>query len=129
MNDPNLLQMIYALEWYDIPRHAYADLVYFHPYLTKGDDTKIYYISKMHLCENLITLSLFTLVSNRLLLKLGKNYFKIRRFARTQASLLIGGAGAYVMNRLFLNKWMLGDIKSFDLDKYLTLDLNADWLR
>ena len=83
----------------------------------------------MHFCENLISLFLFTLVSNRLLLKHGRNYFKIRRFARTQASLLIGGAGTYLMNRFFLNKWMLGDIKSLDLDKYLTLDLNADWLR
>ena len=30
----SVLQMIYALEWYDVPRSAKADMVEFHPYLT-----------------------------------------------------------------------------------------------
>jgi len=36
--------MIYALEWYDVPRSAKTDLVEFHPYLTEDDYEKLYYI-------------------------------------------------------------------------------------
>lgn len=32
-----IMKMVYALEWYDIPRSAYSELVEFHPYLTYGD--------------------------------------------------------------------------------------------
>ena len=32
-----ILQMIYALEWYDVPRKDYGYLVEYHPYLTEGD--------------------------------------------------------------------------------------------
>jgi hypothetical protein len=37
--------MMFALEWYDIPRNAYAELVEYHPYLIKGDLGKLYYIN------------------------------------------------------------------------------------
>ena len=36
--------MIFALEWYDIPRTAYSDLIEYHPYLTKGDHDKLFYL-------------------------------------------------------------------------------------
>ena len=42
--NPVILQMIYALEWYDIPRSAKPDLIEFHPYLTDEDYEKVYYI-------------------------------------------------------------------------------------
>jgi hypothetical protein len=35
--------MVFALEWYDIPRTAYADLIEYHPYLTVGDHDKLFY--------------------------------------------------------------------------------------
>ena len=44
LENETVLQMIYALEWYDVPRTAKADLVEFHPYLTEGDHEKLYYI-------------------------------------------------------------------------------------
>ena len=44
LENETILQMIYALEWYDVPRSAKADLVEFHPYLTEGDHEKLYYI-------------------------------------------------------------------------------------
>ena len=44
LENETILQMIYALEWYDVPRSAKADLVEFHPYLTEGDYEKLYYI-------------------------------------------------------------------------------------
>lgn len=34
LENPQILKMIYAVEWYDIPRSAYSDLVEFHPYLS-----------------------------------------------------------------------------------------------
>lgn len=37
IENETILQMIYALEWYDIPRSAKPDLVEFHPYLTVAD--------------------------------------------------------------------------------------------
>jgi len=44
LTDNSILQMIYALEWYDVPRSAKADLIEFHPYLTEDDYEKLYYI-------------------------------------------------------------------------------------
>ena len=38
LNDPTILQMLYALDWYDIPRSAFTELIEFHPYLTVGDE-------------------------------------------------------------------------------------------
>lgn len=48
LDDPTILQMVYALEWYDIPRTAYSELIEFHPYLTKGDHDKLYYVKMQH---------------------------------------------------------------------------------
>lgn len=59
--------MIYALEWYDIPRSAYSELIEFHPYLTRGDYDKLFYVNTQHRIENGISFTLFALVANRLL--------------------------------------------------------------
>ena len=37
LNNPTIMQMVYALEWYDIPRGAYTELIEYHPYLTVAD--------------------------------------------------------------------------------------------
>ena len=37
LQTPAIMKMVFALEWYDIPRSAYSELVEFHPYLTLGD--------------------------------------------------------------------------------------------
>ena len=42
---PQILQMIFALEWYDIPRTCYPDLIEFHPYLTNGDYENLFYLN------------------------------------------------------------------------------------
>ena len=59
--------MVFALEWYDIPRKAFTDLIEYHPYLTKGDHDKLFYLKVQHRIENTISMALFTIVSNRLL--------------------------------------------------------------
>ena len=67
LNNSTILQMIYALEWYDVPRTAKADLVEFHPYLTEDDYEKLYYIKNQHMVELSFSSILFTLMSNRIL--------------------------------------------------------------
>ena len=73
LQDPNvlendtILQMIYALEWYDIPRSAKTDLIEFHPYLSEGDYEKLEYIKQQHFMELTVSGLLFSLVSNRVL--------------------------------------------------------------
>lgn len=34
---PDVMKMIYACEWYDLPKTAYSDRIAFHPYLTEQD--------------------------------------------------------------------------------------------
>lgn len=67
LENSTVLQMIYALEWYDVPRSAKTDLIEFHPYLTEDDYEKLYYIKSQHSIELTVGGLLFTLVSNRIL--------------------------------------------------------------
>jgi hypothetical protein len=41
LHNPAIMKMIFSLEWYDIPRTAYSELIEFHPYLTYGDFDKL----------------------------------------------------------------------------------------
>ena len=45
LNDPAILQMVYALEWYDIPTRSIFELITFHPYLTHSDYDKLQYVT------------------------------------------------------------------------------------
>jgi hypothetical protein len=120
--------MIYALEWYDIPRSAYSELIEYHPYLTKGDYGKLYYINMQHRIENSLSFALFTLASHRILVK-KTSWFK-RRITRVPASLAIGGLFTYIFNMSILRPIYLNDISEMGLaDKYFFLDLNADLMK
>lgn len=44
LENDTILQMIYALEWYDVPRSVKPDIIEFHPYLNVEDYEKLYYI-------------------------------------------------------------------------------------
>ena len=65
LENPQTMQMIYALEWFDIPRTAYNDLIEFHPDLTKADHDRLFYVNTQHRIENFISMTLFTLLANR----------------------------------------------------------------
>ena len=67
LENNTILQMIYALEWYDIPRTAKTDLVEFHPYLNEDDYEKLYYIKSQHMIELSVSGLLFFMFSNRVL--------------------------------------------------------------
>ena len=67
LENDTILQMIYALEWYDVPRSLKQDLIEYHPYLVEDDYEKLYYIKQQHLIELSVSQLLFTLVSNRII--------------------------------------------------------------
>lgn len=122
--------MIYALEWYDIPRSAYSDLIEFHPYLTESDYDKLFYVNTQNRIENGVSMLLYTLVGNRLLYTRGPNIFRVRRFARFPAALLTGGLCTWITNRALLKPIYLNDLDDMGLTKkYFELDLNADMMR
>jgi len=124
------MQMIYALEWYDIPRGAYSDLIEFHPYLTESDYDKLFYVNTQNRIENGVSMLLFTLISNRLLITRGPNIFRIRRYARIPGALFAGSIFTWLTNRVLLRPIYLSDLDNMGLTKkYFELDLNADMMR
>ena len=128
ISNSTILQMIYALEWYDVPRSAKVDLIEFHPYLTDDDYEKLYYIRSQHMMELSVSGLLFSLVSNRILNNQGPSIFK-KRYVRFPSALILGGLCTYVLNRLLLKSLLDKDIKEEGLDKYYTLDLNAEMMK
>ena len=100
--------MVYALEWYDIPRKAYSELIEFHPYLTVGDHDKMFYVKMQHRIENLISFSLFSLVTNRILLN-QVSAFK-RRYTRFPAVALLSSGLTYLFNIAVLRPIYLNDL-------------------
>ena len=134
MKDPSLLdnttflQMVYALEWYDVPRTAHVDLIMFHPYLTVKDHSDLEYIRSQHMSEQGLSLALFSLVGNRILRNQGPSLFK-RRYIRFPTAFIIGGLCTYAFNQALLKTILDNDLKAEGLDKYYTLDLNADMMK
>jgi len=123
-----ILQMIYALEWYDVPRSAKIDLVEFHPYLTDDDYEKLYYIKSQHMVELSVSGLLFSLVNNRVLNNQGPSFFK-KRYVRLPVALVLGGLFTYALNRTLLRTLLTKDLKEEGLDKYYALDLNAEMMK
>ena len=60
--------MLYALEWFDIPRSDPGYLVEYHPYLTKGDQMRLDTLNNEHMMSNGVTFILTSLIGNRYLL-------------------------------------------------------------
>ena len=120
--------MIYALEWYDIPRSAKPDLIEFHPYLTEDDYSQLYYIKQQHLIELSISGLIFMLMNNRLLNNYGPSLLR-KRYVRLPLALLSSGIATYGLNQIFLKTLLYKDIKEMGLDKYFHLDLNADMMK
>ena len=107
--------MIYALEWYDIPRKCYGDLVEFHPYLNDGDFDRLNYINMQHYIEVGILGSLSFLVSNRMLTATKYGMMK-QKFVRWPVALTASCFVTYVCSRLVLSTLYLNDLKELNLD-------------
>lgn len=67
--------MLMALEWFDIPKSSYSDLIEYNPFLTVGDHDKLFYANTQHRIENSISLLLFSMVSNRVILNRTKHRY------------------------------------------------------
>ena len=61
--------MIYAIEWFELPRTDHHSLVLYHPELTKGDMEKLDALDQEHYFSGAITFVLTSLIANRLLLR------------------------------------------------------------
>ena len=61
--------MIYAVEWFELPRTDHHSLVIYHPELTKGDMDKLDALDQEHYFSGGITFVLTSLIANRLLLR------------------------------------------------------------
>ena len=129
LEDSKIMQMIYALEWFDIPRTMYSDLIEFHPYLNASDHDKLFYVNTQHRIENGISWLLFSLITNRYALKLNSTFARTR-WLRLPACFLAGGVLAYGVNMAFLRTIYLSDLGEMGLtDKYFSLDLNAEMMK
>jgi hypothetical protein len=132
LNNPAILKMIFALEWYDVPRTCYSELIEMHPYLTRGDYEKLQQLDSWHTTENTISWLLFSMMSNRLIMTKSSPTSLLRRrtFARLPLAMIFGGVLTYAMNLAVLRPLYLNEINEYKLsDKYFFLDLNADMMR
>jgi len=103
LKNSTIMQMIYSLEWYDIPRSHYSALIEFHPYLTEEDYDHLWHVEKQHKIENSISMFLFTMVSNRMLLDRAATVFK-KKYVRWPVALLVGGSISYALNLAVFRK-------------------------
>jgi hypothetical protein len=112
LSNPSIMKMIFALEWYDIPRTAYSELIEFHPYLTVGDQDKLGQVNSWHRTENSISWLLFSMIANRLLMTKTKaeNIFRRRRILRFPGALALGGLVTYTFNMSVLRPIYLEEL-------------------
>ena len=71
---------------------------------------------------------LFSLVANRLLQQAGPSIFK-RRIGRWPCAFLTAGSLSYALNVAVFRQIQQNDYKELGLDKYYSLDLNADMMQ
>ena len=93
--------MIYACEWYDIPRGDFNYLIAYHPYLTIGDSDKISSLDTEHMVTQGGFFFLAGLIANRSLDSYTKGtlqkYMK-QRYLRAPVAMLMGGLFAFGVN-------------------------------
>ena len=106
--------MIYALEWYDIPRKSYSDLIEFHPYLKNSDLDKLSYLNMQHYTENAILGILSFIISNRLINSSSRPLMK-QKFVRWPCALISAAFLTFMSNRMFLRKLYFDDMKELGL--------------
>lgn len=82
--------------------------------------------------ENMISMLLFSMMSNRIIMtRSGANsILKRRALARLPLAMALGGVLTYAMNLAVLRPLYLNELNEYKLaEKYFYLDLNADMMR
>jgi hypothetical protein len=106
--------MIYALEWYNVPRKDYGYLVEYHPYLTRGDLIRLEQLNSENLMHQTVTLGLTSIIANRFLLNRKSKFFSKymqQRWLRTPCALAFGGLATYLINITLMRTVYLNDLK------------------
>ena len=78
--------------------------------------------------ELAISSALGFLASNRILNNYGPTIFQ-KRYVRFPSAALMGGLLTFGLNQTLLKTLLLNDLKEEKLEKYYTLDLNADMMK
>ena len=124
--------MIYALEWYDVPKTDPGYLVEYHPYLTKGDLARLEQLNQEHTISNMVTLALTSLIGNRVLQRrkspMAQKYMQ-QRWLRTPLALFMGGIATYTFNIVIMRSVYKNDLEDIGMNQYFELDLDADMMR
>ena len=124
--------MIYALEWYDVPKKDYGYRVEYHPYLTKGDHLRLEQLNTEYQMYEGVTLVLCSLISNRFLLNLKQKFlqkYMTQRWLRAPCALALGGIATMSFHALVMKEIYLNDLKDMGMDQYFELDLDADMMK
>ena len=124
--------MIYALEWYDLPRKDHGYLVEYHPYLTQGDQARLDQINSEHFMQQGVTFALLSIISNRFLLNRKSKFFSKymqQRWLRGPCALAQAGILTYGLNITVMRAVYMKDLEDLKLTKYFDLDLDADMMR
>ena len=124
--------MIYALEWYDVPRKDYGYLVEYHPYLTRGDYLRLEQLNSEHLIYEVTTLGLCSLIANRFLLNRKSKFmskYMQQRWLRAPCALALGGFATYLFHIGIMRTVYKNDLTEMGMDKYFELDLDADMMK
>ena len=124
--------MIYALEWYELPRKDYGYLVEYHPYLTRGDLMRLEQLNSEHLMNQTVTFGLTSIIANRFLLNRKSKFFSKymqQRWLRAPCALALGGLSTYLLNVAVMRTVYLNDLTDLKLNKYFELDLDADLMK
>ena len=90
--------MIYALEWHNLKRTKYSDLIEYHPNLTAGDQQRLTDLNIEHSISSGVTLFLTSIIANRTLANTDSLRFMKQRWLRTPAALLVGGVFTLAVN-------------------------------
>ena len=130
LSDPRILQMIYAIEWFDIPRDQSVDLIQLHPYLTKRDESRLYYVDLQHKMEFYASFLLFSLAASGLMLTRGPRLLRRNSYVRMPVALALGFGASYVLNETVYMPSLRHDLVNMGLaEKYFELDLNAEMMQ
>lgn len=124
--------MIYAVEWFELPRTDYSHLIMYHPELTKGDLKKLDGLDQEHYLSGGITFLLSSLIANRVLLRQQKpsiHRFMQKRWLRTPVACFFGGLFTVAVNKTIMIPVYEKDLQDLGLSKYYELDLDASMMR
>ena len=124
VKSPDVLYMLYALEWFEVPKSNHLEQVMQHPQLTTDDQIKINYISKNHTIENALCFGLASV----LFWKQGHRFVK-RPFLRVLPVAVSALVFSYFTNRILFEPLVKNEIVDNDMAQYFELDLDEGMMR